>query len=254
MRSRSRWWRKRRRRKARSESLGARPMALDIYVMPLWRFKAGDFLTPIEANLGIRPTIITPDGTVKRPSKAGWIARWKARRQVASVRKCVEAANRVAIRWTDEGDQVYASQSFGMESLRAYAKWLDFRDQMPTFEPPPERNYYKHPVVALNDGRRLTCSHLVQHNCYSGYFLPCEFEQLVYVEPYIRHNWEFARAVGSTPRLLRDLASVQEHLRVSDDCTGPMDDPLREPKLAYLQLVEVAALSCRHGLPIIFWG
>jgi hypothetical protein len=33
-------------------------MALDAYVMPLWRFKAGDFTSPIEETLGIRPTVI----------------------------------------------------------------------------------------------------------------------------------------------------------------------------------------------------
>ena len=34
-------------------------MALDAYVMPLWRFKAGDFTSPIEENLGVKPNVIS---------------------------------------------------------------------------------------------------------------------------------------------------------------------------------------------------
>ena len=35
-------------------------MALDIYVMPLWRFKVGDFRSPIETATGIRPSSLVP--------------------------------------------------------------------------------------------------------------------------------------------------------------------------------------------------
>jgi len=41
-------------------------MGLDIYVMPLWRFKVGDFLTPVEAPLGVTSRIVTLDGTLER--------------------------------------------------------------------------------------------------------------------------------------------------------------------------------------------
>ena len=34
----------------------------------------------------------------------------------------------------------------------------------------------------------------------------------------------------------------------------PPGDPLVAVKAAYLQLRRAAELSCRHGLPIIFWG
>ena len=86
-------------------------MALDIYVMPLWRYKVGDFRSPIEAFTGIRPRIITASGIVERPASVGWLDRWRARREVAAVRKAVEAVNQVRVRWNDQGDVIYSEQS-----------------------------------------------------------------------------------------------------------------------------------------------
>jgi hypothetical protein len=34
-------------------------MALDVFVMPLWKFKAGDFTAPIEQTLGVKPTVVS---------------------------------------------------------------------------------------------------------------------------------------------------------------------------------------------------
>jgi hypothetical protein len=229
-------------------------MGLDIYVMPLWRFKAGDFRTPLEAA-GFRPKVITPDGEVERPSSVGWLGRWRARRVVAAVRKAVEAANGVRVRWRDDGGAVYGRQSGGMEALRAFARWLDLREEFPEFGPPPEGNYYQHPALTFEGDRPPSCPHLVGHDCHSGYFLPCEFERLAEAEPYlILGHWPASRSVGSSPRLARELALVGEHLRVPEGYDVPDDDPLAAVRAAYLQLTEVAGLSCRHGLPIIFWG
>jgi hypothetical protein len=230
-------------------------MALDIYVMPLWRYKVGDFRTPIEVATGIKPRVVTPDGIDERPSAVGWLGRWKARRQVASIRKSVEKWNRVPIRWHDEGTVVYCEQSRGMESLRAYALWLDHRDRFPVFERPPEGDYYKHPVWNIESDRPLSFPQLVGHDCYSGYFLPCDFERLTRVEPFlIFGRWPSSRSVGSGIRLRRELESLAGHLQVPEDYDYPDDDPLVSVKAAFIQLREVAEASCRHALPIIFWG
>jgi len=205
--------------------------------------------------LGIRAKLATPDGIFEYSLAVGWFGRWRARRQVASVRKAVAAANGIRIGWNDEGGIVYNSHSGGMESLRAYARWLDHRDQLPEFESPPEGNYYNHPAMILQSDRRPSCPHLVGHDCYSGYFLPCEFERLVQVEPYlIAGHWPASRSVGSSPQLGRELALVAEHLHVPADYDYPQDDPLIAVKAAFLQLRKVVNLSCQHGLPIIFCG
>ena len=179
-------------------------MALDVYVMPLWRFKAGDFEAPIEQNLRLEPSVVSVDG-VEKPSRrrTGGLARWlhrsRARREVRAVRKAVEAANRVKVRWKDEGPVAYSHQSPGMEALRAYARWLDCRDRFPTFDAPPERDYYKHPVMNVQLANP-TCAHLIGHSCFNGYYLPADFEQVAEVEPYLVFGWfERAFAQGTRP-------------------------------------------------------
>jgi hypothetical protein len=229
-------------------------MALDLYVMPLWRFKAGDFASRIEAAIGIRPKIVTAEGVEERPAPVGGFGRWRARRQVSAIRRAVEALNGTPVRWKDDGGVVYSEQSRGMEALRAYAKWLDCRGQVPEFAPAPGGDYYQHPVMGL-EIERVSCPHLTGHDCYNGYYLPCDFERLARVEPYkIFGQWPATRPVGSSVRLLRELDYVQERLRVPESYDYPQDDPLVAVKAAYLELREVADLSCRHGLPIIFWG
>jgi hypothetical protein len=229
-------------------------MALDVYIMPLWKFKVGDFHSPIETALGIRPKVLTADGIDGRPTGASWLSRWRTRREVVAIRNAVEAANGVPVRWADQGGVVYAQQSAGFEALRAYARWLDCQEQFPSFDAPPEGDYYKHPVMAAAV-RQCSCPHLVQHDFYSGYFLPCQFERLVEVEPYlIFGHWPSSRMVGSAPRLLGELDFVQAALQLPKGYDYPADDPLLAVRRAYLQLREVAELSCRHRLPIIFCG
>lgn len=239
--------------------LGQRTVvALDVYVMPLWRFKVGDFRSPVESATGLRPKVVSPEGIVdtEPPARVGWFGRWRAKREVAVIRRAVESVNRSLrpVRWTDDGDVVYSGQAPGFETLRAYARWLDCRDQLPEFEAPLEGNYYEHPVLKIQVDR-LSCPHLVEHNCHSGYFLPCDFEQMAKVEPYLLFgNWPMHRPVGSSPQLLRDLDIVRSTLPSLEVDMPAVDGPIAHVKAAYTQLREVAELSCRKGLPIIFWG
>jgi hypothetical protein len=229
-------------------------MAVDIYVMPLWRFKAGNFISPVEKVIGIRPKVVTAEGILTFSPATGWFDRWRARRQVAAIRKAVQAVNRVPVQWTDEGPVVYSQRvGWNLGSLRAFAAWLDHRLQLPTFEPAADGNDYAHPVMGLGI-ESPSCPHLVEHDCYSGYYLPCDFERVVQVEPYEMHTWSFTRSVGSSLRLRRELGYIGEHLQVTDDYEYRSDDLLGRVKLGFLQMREAAELSCRHQLPIIVWG
>src|SRR5438046_1268988 len=110
-------------------------MALNVYVMPIWRFKAGDFSSSLEA-LGITPTIITPDGIMlrRRKSRVSFLTRWRAKRQTRQLRSAIEAESGHPIRWNDEGEVAYSEQAGGFEALRAFARWLDCRDLLPNFD------------------------------------------------------------------------------------------------------------------------
>ncbi len=102
---------------------------------------------------------------------------------------------------------------------------------------------------------RPSFPHLTRHDCYCGYYLPCEFERLIRVEPFlIFDHWPVNRAVGSSPQLLRELETIQATLRVPDGYDWSADDPLFAVKAGFLQLRTAAQASCRHGLPIVFWG
>jgi hypothetical protein len=229
-------------------------VSLDVFVMPLWKFKVGDFTPPIESALGVRPKYASPDGIVEQPTSSWWWERCRARREVAAIRKSMAKVNRAAIRWKDEGRTVFSCQWPDFTAIRAYTTWLDCRDRLPEFTTPPENDYHKHPVFE-QEIERLSCPQLVQHGLYNGYFLPCDFELMGDVEPYtIFGHWPASRPVGSTPRLLRELDSVQEHLQVPDDYKYDEKDPLNPVKQDYRQLRKAAELSVRHGLPIIFWG
>ena len=229
-------------------------MGLDVFVMPLWKFKAGDFTSPIESALGVRPKYATPDGIVEQPTSVSWWARWRAKREVAAIRKAVAKTNRTEVRWNDEGGMVFSCQWPHFAPIRAYATWLDCRDRLAEFTTPPDDDYYKHPALE-QEVEKLSCPHLVQHGLYSGYFLPCDFEVMGDVEPYkIFGQWPASHSVGSSPRLLRELDFVQEHLQVPDGDEYDQADPLSRVKEDYAQLREIAELSVRHGLPIIFWG
>lgn len=231
-------------------------MSLDVYVMPIWRFKVGDFTTPIEKHLRTTPKIVSGSGVIQRaprPSPASFWRRLLARREVRSIRRAVAQANGRAIRWSDEGEVVYNEQGAPFEALRAYAKWRDYRDEFPDFDRPPKNNFYKHPIWKVK-GRDVRFPHLVQHDCHSGYFLPCEFEKLTLVEPFRWHHWTFRKSVGSTPRLLGALEEIAGELEIAPGWVGDEADPLSEVKYACSQLMQIARLSVDHQLPIIFWG
>ncbi len=245
-------------------------MALDLFVMPLWRFKAGYFESPLETKLGLKPTIVSLNGMYTLPYRWRWFTAYSARREVRSIKKEVAAQTGVPIDWKDDGPVVYSERPGGFEDLRAYAKWLDYRDRIPDFTAPEDRDFYKHAVWTLNDNIQLSCPQLVNHNCYSGYFLPCDFQQTVEVEPFEIFGSPFKRSVGSSLRLREELKLINQHLKLNvqewcDDKSAHTTfvkingrsyaaDPFYYIKWGFAVLQEASELSCERGLPIIFWS
>lgn len=231
-------------------------MGCDVYVMPIWKFKAGDFASPLEA-LGIMPVIVMPDGMAQpeRGARSSVIARWKAKRATRRLRREIEAEIGHPVRWNDEGNVACTRQAHGFESLRAFAKWLDYRDMFPTFDPPPENNYYKHPVMSNKLARPLTYPQIVHHSCHNGYFVPAEVERVVYVEPFTSWGrFVFKRSVGSSHRLLAELERLGQALGVDEHYEWSEGDSLAEVKSAFAQLQGIAKISRQVDLPIVFHG
>jgi hypothetical protein len=235
-------------------------MGLDVFVIPMWKYFAGDFTTQsqrLAAELGVPHGVASPGSVTMRDpkKKPGFEIRLEARQMVRRIQAKIRFQIGHPAAWNDEGDAVYCAQALvRFEGVRAYARWLDVRDQMPVFEPPPEGDYYLHPVFSLQPSGQPNYPQLVDHDCYCGYFVPAELERVIYLPEKHRSIPDFARAVGSSVRLLSELRQLSEVLGVGLEYTWSQDDPLREIKHAFAQLYTVATLSCTHRLPIIFWG
>jgi hypothetical protein len=231
-------------------------MALDVYVMPIWKFKAGDFESPLEA-LGVSPVIISSDGSMQRKtsSRPGLVTRWKAKRETRRLRREIEKEIGHPVSWNEDGATAYSDQAPPFEPLRAFAKWLDYRDMFPTFDAPPEDDYYKHPVMSNKLTRPLTYPQIVNHSCHTGYFIPTDLDRVVFVEPFVAWGrFEFKHSVGSTMRLLNELQHLGEVLNVKRDHQWEKDDPLAMIKSDFSQLYSIALISSEKNLPIIFYG
>lgn len=231
-------------------------MSLDVFVMPMWRFKAGDAETASEQLFGRASTIVTPDGIFGFGRIRNGIARRAAKRKVRQIVKEVEVQLNTRLEWQDEGDVAHSQQaSSGFEALRAFAKWLDLTDELSTFVDPPENDYYKHPALLWNrEHRPFRFSHIIDHSCHSGYYVPCRFERIVCVESFQTYgNFTFHHSFGSSYRLAEELQTLHPHIPAADDASVSVTS--RELIAAgFDTLVEVSTKSLKHGLPIIFWG
>jgi hypothetical protein len=252
-------------------------MALDVYVMPLWRFKAGDFQSPIEKVTGIKPEIIslaTPElqeppwylrwlesiGLIEFSGGAGdretRDARWSAKREVSGLKRKVSRLAKANVDWLDEGAVQYARQFHGTSCLRAFAVWHDHFAEIPEFLEAPDGDFYKHPAWLQPRVSRPRFPLLTAHSLYSGYFFPTSFDGCHNVEPFkVLGKWKFYNNVASTYGVteeLRDLlASVEKLLETAGLEYAQL---LRNVNCYAQELAKICDLSIEHQLPVIFYG
>jgi hypothetical protein len=232
-------------------------MALDVFVMPLWRFKTGDFDTAAERLVGDRVVYATaPDAVGFRHRLTGWRARRQARSEVRAIARAVSRANGGAdVRWPDDGPVVYSNQSRTTTVLRAYIYWLDRQESCPHFEQLPSFNYDQHPIFQIERDKPSSYGQLASFSFCNGYLLPSDFQTTVEVEPYMMFGiLEAYHAVASSIKVLRELDRVNQTLRVPDDYQWTENEPLADVKAAIADMRRILSLSCRHRLPVIFWG
>ncbi|WP_252852526.1 hypothetical protein [Aeoliella straminimaris] len=231
-------------------------MSLDVYVMPMWQFKAGDVESAVQQLLGGQSKVITPQGIFSPQRIKSLFARRKAKQQVRQIVAEAEKELKTTIEWQDEGDVVHSQQaSWGFEALRAYAKWLDLQDHLPTFDDPPEDNFYKHPATVWDgEPRNFRFSHIIDHSCHSGYYVPCRFDRVVFVEPFQSFGkFTFYHSFGSSYALADQLRTIEPH--IPSDKDSSISESTRELITAGFEtLREFSAKSLEHKLPIVFWG
>lgn len=251
-------------------------MALDAYIMPLWRFKAGDFTSPIEETLGVKPNVVSladpapssPPWYLRLLAKAGIIElapprpsreerRTAAMREVAALKVQLTEMTGAPIDWPDEGGVHYNKQFHEPVTMRAFAAWHDHRDELPEFTNPPDENYYNHPVWKLSKPAKRRFPTLVEHSLHTGYLLPLPFEGVYRVEPFkIRNHWEFFHFVASSEAILREATDFLEFLSTipaaHEQTSGPV--PFDMIRWYAEELQHMCRLSLEHRLPVIFHG
>ena len=229
-------------------------MSLDVYVTPLWRFKSGDVETAVEAMFGSDSTVVTPSGILSRKRAASAWRRFRAKGEVRRLLKQIERELGFRPEWNDDGDTVFGEQtSWGFEGFRCFAKWLDVRDHFERLDDPPENNFYKHPVFEHEtDDSKLRFSHIINHSCYSGYFLPCEFDRIVRVEPHQVARWTFYNTVGSTQTLAKELDEIEPEASANSEYMSESTAGLVQAGFDTLR--DLSDASLKHNLPIVFWG
>jgi hypothetical protein len=249
-------------------------MAVDAYVMPLWRFKADDFTSPIEKNLGVEPTVVSLEDP--EPERPPWHLRLLARigiiefdeselppeerrrravREVAALKRRVSKLAGTKVDWRDEGEVHYSEQFQGPEVLRAFALWCDRRDALPEFAPPPDHNYYEHAVWKLPDAGQLRFPTLVQHGFHTGYLFPVAFDGVHRVEPFtVMGGWEFHHHVASTQAVSREVEELLGSSQTLEGHPGEEQAPVRHARWLATELRQMCSLSLEHGLPVIFHG
>ena len=195
-------------------------MALDVFVMPLWRFKAGIFKSPIEEVLGIQSTVISLSESPRpRPPWHLRLLAWlgiivfvepaplpgpaeryeKARQEINALKEEMSRLTGVPIDWQDVGESVYGEQFHGRDFLHDFAAWCDHVEALPEFPETPEGSH-KNPVWDQPTPVRRRFPTLVEHSLYTGYFLPVPFEGVYKVEPFKMGGWWKSFTASLPPR------------------------------------------------------
>jgi hypothetical protein len=231
-------------------------MSLDVMVQPLWMSYVERKVPADKLCVGRYVSVEEVDLSEEELPPSAW-QRWRARRKVASIAREVEKQVGRPVRWRDEGEEVAWEQAFwGFEMLRAYAQWLDVQDVFPTFDLAPQDNYYNHPVRKWeHDGRLMRFEHLIDHDCYHGYYLPCRFDRIARADEHQLAYFTMTRSVGSSLTLADQLEILAPHI------PQPVPKPVTEEQRmhwalreSFDQLQRMAKLSIKHGLPVIFHG
>lgn len=232
-------------------------MGLDIHVMPLCKFFAGEYESPLEKLkdiLGPVMRIGTPKPDMPMED---------AKEEVADLQKTLSEEFGTRSVWDDVGDPAFSEQfDFrAWHALRAFAAHQDYpakkgllRKEVRYFE---LENPESHPGIRkIWEGADSSYRHLVVHADNQGYYFPVKFEDPLLLDA------EIGVVAGSSYALQAELAKlgkfVKAEKRWSDlrdrDPLVPDGDPMGYVKYGWMFMHHCATLSVDRGLPIIFDG
>jgi hypothetical protein len=209
-------------------------VALDVYVMPLSRFWAGEFRPVSEdasrdESLGGRAPSCPPQ---------------EARERVTAVQEHLSRSTGTDARWNDDGESAFATrfERLDLHALRAFAAHHEKPGRLAFLRRrfAVRRDPREHPQLRkIYEGADTTFAHLMRHSDDRGFFAPTNFSEPVLCN---ERNWWM---VGSSPRLLGELERI----------SGLFDDATPSAvRRAWEVLRDAAQASVEHQLPIIWQG
>ena len=212
-------------------------MALDVFVMPLSRYLAGDFVTGAERfaiETGVRYA-----RTADKPA----VPIEDARQFVAQLKRQLGRE----VRWNDEGDTVFAKQFslHAWHALRYFA--TDQTVPVPGFI---FDGAHPHPGVGtVCQTGRSPYLHLIHHDDHRGFYLPVDFPKPFAVP--LGEDPTHGPLAGSSIKLLRELNALLPRIDAAMKTSG---EAVARVKNGWTFMQECARLSVQHRLPIIFDG
>jgi len=176
-------------------------------------------------------------------------------RQVQALQRELTRLTGTMVEWPDQGEVQYTAQFFHPVTLRAFAAWIDLRDELPEFLEAPERDYYRHAVWQLEKPSRPRYPTLIDHSLHTGYFVPVPFEGLHLVEPFSAWGREFHHHVASTQTISRELEGLLRELEAFPPAVkADHSTPVGAAHWYAQELRRICDISLAHRLPVIFHG
>lgn len=229
-------------------------MAIDVYVMPMWRFRSGDFessLAIFARKQGISFSVIRSGLSV---SPRRLLRRFFAQRYVRKLQTTLSKSIGKSVSWEDEGETLYNHQFHSFYQLLAYTKWLDLKDEIPEFELSERGSADAHPTWKFNRPH-WTYPLINALDCYSGIIVPSDFPNPVHIPEKLWDGTIGTRKIFSSHALLCEINVLNLHLNVPegwDHKNSPKH--LFWPMSCLYQLRDILRLSIEHQLPVMFDG
>lgn len=145
-------------------------MGLDIFVMPMWKYLAGDFSSPLSKVLGIEPTRIgTPKPDEPPP---------QAKEQVERFQRELSRLSGAPAVWGDHGFAEVSVQ-FRTPSFLSIQEFAAFQDApVGTVYSVSEENPVVHKsLLRVQRGATTRFPHLIFHELNQGFYVPCDLPQ-----------------------------------------------------------------------------
>jgi hypothetical protein len=140
--------------------------------MPMWKYLAGDFSSPLSQSLGVEPTRIGTPKPDEPPSQA--------KEQVESFQRELSRLSGARVVWSDQGFAEVSVQ-FTTPSFLALQEFAAFQDAPvgAAYSASRENRVLHKSLLRVQHGAPTRFPHLIFHELNQGFYVPCNLPQPV---------------------------------------------------------------------------